>query len=52
MPTPRKGEKKADFIGRCMVHEETKDKYPDNSQRYAVCNGIYETWKKKQKGKK
>lgn len=36
MPKPKqKGESEKDFISRCM--SETKDEYPDNAQRYAVC---------------
>jgi hypothetical protein len=36
MPTNRKqDETEQDFISRCM--SETKDEFPDNSQRYAVC---------------
>lgn len=37
MPTPRKsGEDRDKFIQRCM--REIYDEFPDNAQRYAVCN--------------
>jgi hypothetical protein len=41
MPKPRQGEQKGDYLIRCMDDEKMKDKYPDNMQRYAVCQSIY-----------
>lgn len=41
MPKPRQGENKGDYLIRCMDDEKMKDKYPDNMQRYAVCQNIY-----------
>lgn len=41
MPKPRQGENKGDYLIRCMDDEKMKDKYPDNMQRYAVCQSIY-----------
>jgi hypothetical protein len=41
MPKPRKGEHKGDYLIRCMDDEKMKQDYPDNMQRYAVCQSIY-----------
>lgn len=38
MPTPNKGENRKDFISRCMGDSEMNSKFPDQGQRYAVCN--------------
>ena len=38
MPQPNKNEKKDDFIQRCMSDEESIKSFPDEKQRYAVCN--------------
>ena len=37
MPTPEKGEKGDDFLSRCMANPTMTKDYPDNAQRYAVC---------------
>lgn len=42
MPNPNPNETKDDFIKRCMGSEKANDEYPDNAQRYAVCNSIWE----------
>jgi len=47
LPEKRKGESKNDFLGRCMGNPTTNKDFPDNKQRYAVCNNI---WSKKKKG--
>jgi hypothetical protein len=36
MPTRKKGERKKDFVNRCMGYGDMQ-KY-DKSQRYAICN--------------
>lgn len=41
MPKPRKGEHKSDYLIRCMDDEKMKNDFPDNMQRYAVCQSIY-----------
>jgi hypothetical protein len=41
MPKPRQGEQKGDYLIRCMDDEKMKQDYPDNMQRYAVCQSIY-----------
>lgn len=46
-PKPKKGEKKKDFLDRCMSNKVMNDEYPDNDQRYAVCNSI---WDKEKEG--
>jgi hypothetical protein len=41
MPKPRQGENKGDYLIRCMDDNKMKQDYPDNMQRYAVCQSIY-----------
>ena len=41
MPKPRQGEQKGDYLIRCMDDDKMKNDYPDNMQRYAVCQSIY-----------
>ena len=43
MPQPIKGEGKDKFLQRCMADEESVGSFPDESQRYAVCNRVWET---------
>ena len=42
MPTPRPQESKDEYLERCMGDEETIAKYPENEQRYAVCNSLWD----------
>lgn len=42
MPKPNPNEQKTDYLQRCMSDEEMNNKYPDSSQRYAVCNSYWE----------
>ena len=37
LPTPRAGEKRNEFISRCMDNEEMKKDFPKEKQRAAVC---------------
>lgn len=37
LPSPRTGEKKDDFIERCMGDDTMVEEYPDDAQRRAVC---------------
>lgn len=37
MPSPNKGEKRDDFISRCMSSDKSGKSFPDRSQRYAFC---------------
>ena len=46
MPQPIKGEGKDKFLQRCMADEESVGSFPDESQRYAVCNRVWETHKR------
>lgn len=39
MPLPKKGERKDEYLERCMADPEM-DKY-DREQRYAVCNSYW-----------
>lgn len=42
MPKPNPNEQKTDYLQRCMSDEEMNNKYPDSSQRYAICNSYWE----------
>ena len=37
MPSPKPGEKKNDFVSRCMSSAESKKTFPDTDQRLAFC---------------
>lgn len=37
MPSPQKGEKRKEFISRCIGCDEMVDKFPEQKQRIAVC---------------
>jgi HK97 family phage prohead protease len=41
MPKPQDGESRDDFIERCMGDQEAVDDFPDHSQRFAVCNSLW-----------
>ena len=47
MPKPRKGEKKKDYMQRCMSDASMRAKYPAQDQRYVVCLAIYHNEKPK-----
>lgn len=47
LPKPEKDESKKDFLNRCMANKVTNDDYPNRSQRFAVCNSVYEQTIKK-----
>ena len=42
LPSPKNGEKKSDFIGRCMIDLSDKEEFKDNKQRAAVCYSQFE----------
>ena len=44
LPTPNGGEDKDQFINRCMANDKMNNEYPDEDQRYAVCQ---KQWEKK-----
>lgn len=39
---PKEKEKRSDFINRCMSDPKSKEEFPNNNQRLAVCNSIYQ----------
>jgi len=45
-PKPKDGETKDEFLQRCMGNKVMNDEYPDEKQRYAVCNSIWAKEKK------
>lgn len=46
LPESKKGESKKDFLSRCMGNPTSNKDFPDNKQRYAVCNNIWDSKKK------
>lgn len=42
LPKPSDDETHDDFIGRCMGDDQTNEDFPDNDQRLAVCEGIWD----------
>ena len=47
VPTPAKGERMADFVGRFMGSQEARKTFPKQSQRAAVAYSEYRERKKK-----
>jgi hypothetical protein len=45
LPQPQPDEIKNDFLDRCMGDKVMNQDYPDNKQRYAICNSL---WGKKE----
>jgi hypothetical protein len=43
LPIPDKGETKKEFINRCMGDSTMLNEYPDNPQRYAVCESQWDS---------
>lgn len=43
MPTPNENETQDEFISRCMGDPEANADFPDNDQRFAFCNSVWET---------
>ena len=39
IPKPSPGEPGDDFLARCMGDETMVSEYPDQDQRYAICQG-------------
>ena len=46
LPKPSKKELRKEFIDRCMGDDITVKDFPDNKQRYAICQDL---WKEKSK---
>jgi hydroxymethylpyrimidine pyrophosphatase-like HAD family hydrolase len=42
MPNPRQNEQKEEYLQRCMADSESQNSFPDESQRYAVCESKWE----------
>ena len=42
LPTVNEGESRRDFTDRCMSDTEMNKEFPEQSQRFAICNDIYE----------
>lgn len=42
LPQPHKGELQTDFINRCMGNSIMVEDFPNNKQRYAVCQDIWD----------
>ena len=42
MPNPNPSESHDDYINRCMSDDETLSKFPDEEQRYAVCESMWD----------
>lgn len=47
LPTPREGQSKDDFLKSCMGNPTMNKEFPDEKQRYAVCNA---QWSKRNGG--
>lgn len=50
MPTPQKDEEKDSFITRCMGSPEMELEFPDQKQRFAVCNSMWDHKDEKKEG--
>ncbi len=50
MPYPREGEGHDKWIERCMGDKEQNKSFPDQKQRYAVCESKWRNKDKKKKG--
>lgn len=48
MPSPRKNERKKDFVERCMSDSESRRDFPNRQQRFAFCNSQFERKRKAQ----
>lgn len=46
MPNPRSDEDRREFLNRCMGDNHAVSRFPDASQRYAVCNSIWDETRK------
>jgi len=52
MLTPNRGEDKKTFIDRYMIDKEAIDDFPNEEQRFVLCNNIFEQDRKKQRRNK
>lgn len=44
LPSPNEGENQREFIARCMGNDTSKQDYPDNDQRLAIC---FQQWRRR-----
>lgn len=42
LPSPGPGEGRKGWLDRCMGEPVMNEEYPDNKQRYAVCNSLWD----------
>jgi hypothetical protein len=42
IPKPEADETKDEFIARCLANPTMVNEYPDNGQRYAVCEASWD----------
>lgn len=42
LPSPNKDEKRKNYLDRCMGDSVMNKDFPDRSQRFAVCNSLWE----------
>jgi hypothetical protein len=49
IPKPHKDEDKKDFMDRCMGDDVMNEEYPDNKQRYAICQ---KSWDEKDRSER
>ena len=47
LPTKNSGEKRGDFVKRCMGAPAIKKEFPDGKQRAAVCYSQYDNKKRR-----
>ena len=47
MPTPKKGEKRSEFVSRCVSYVMHNEGIKDPKHAVAKCNGIWEQSKKR-----
>lgn len=52
IPKPQLGEEDSDFLERCMINSMMVNEYPDEDQRFAVCEAQLESNDKNYKGMK
>ena len=42
MPTPTDGETESEFLERCMSDPEANEDFPEDNQRFAFCQAVWE----------
>jgi hypothetical protein len=52
MPTPGKGEKRVDFVRRCVSVVSREEPESKMNYRLAKCYGLYRQWQKEQGNEK